>query len=618
MEVGRILQLCREIDPYEFEKLVAEIWRNYGYDCEVTSGSGDKGIDIIATRSAPVSEVNIIQAKRYSSDNKIGSKEVREYATLRQQEDADKVILVTTSEFTDPARDLAESLEVDIINGRELADQIVDLDLIDQLPSTDHHVDETDSDESADQSTQDSVDSSPDRADELLSVLDSTTAEQADMVIESLSAAEKEFLLNELPGKIPTKIGVDGHARLALSVALKHGSADQIWQGSGGDVQNTRAVHGVKAPRSGVTYPRSGWTRGSWLSNTRRVVPVAFGDFVVTSTPDDTIELRHRGSAIWETDPYGQIESSPALGETKLFVPTYDRNGGDIHILDVRSGEKIDRIKTDSRPISVITAGGAVYVSTLDGTVFMYDTNIASRIWTNETLRHSVSEVGSTNYNVKYLPEMALDSPDGISGRLFVPTIEGALSALDMETGEIQWKYTVEAEVWSNPAVTNNSILLPDSTGQITKLDIASGDEKWSRRPDVEIPDYASFPPDPTAHESQKGFPPTLAVQDGILCVNWYRYVIGMDTTSGSQIWEFEPRNGKPNSPLICDDMVYFTDLRRLYGIELSEGRGMFDYDLNKSKHRLAGDPMPGGDIGWAGDTIIVSTWNNIIALGGK
>lgn len=119
-----------EMDPYDFEKLVADIWRSYGYDCTVTSGSGDRGIDIVATKSAPVPEKTIIQAKRYKENNKIGSKQVREYATLRQQEkSADRIIIATTSTFTQPAIELAESLNVDTISGDRLVDMIVETDV---------------------------------------------------------------------------------------------------------------------------------------------------------------------------------------------------------------------------------------------------------------------------------------------------------------------------------------------------------------------------------------------------------------------------------------------------------------------------------------------------------
>lgn len=152
MTSNDILKECIQMDPYDFEDLVADIWRSYGYNCIVTSGSGDRGIDIVATKSAPVPEETIIQAKKYRQNNKIGSKQVREYATLRQQRgNADKIIIVTTSTFTQPAIELAESLSVDLVTGERLVEMIAETGVI--------H-----SEESRRYSTKDTADNASDRA----------------------------------------------------------------------------------------------------------------------------------------------------------------------------------------------------------------------------------------------------------------------------------------------------------------------------------------------------------------------------------------------------------------------------------------------------------------------
>lgn len=37
-----------EIDPFEFEHLIADIWDYLGWDTEVTSKAQDGGIDVVA------------------------------------------------------------------------------------------------------------------------------------------------------------------------------------------------------------------------------------------------------------------------------------------------------------------------------------------------------------------------------------------------------------------------------------------------------------------------------------------------------------------------------------------------------------------------------------------
>jgi len=110
------------IDPYDFEQLVADVWEAKGYDTTVRSKSGDEGIDVEAEKTG---YKEVIQAKRYNISNKLGSEDIRFYATLYQQEpEANSVVIVTSSEFTDEGRVLADKLKVDTFNGDELISEI--------------------------------------------------------------------------------------------------------------------------------------------------------------------------------------------------------------------------------------------------------------------------------------------------------------------------------------------------------------------------------------------------------------------------------------------------------------------------------------------------------------
>jgi len=113
-----VLQKTRGVDPYEFERFVAEIWENRGFNTTVRDGSGDRGIDVVAESR---DEKILIQVKRYSAENKVGSQEVRNYATLYQQvEDAHQVVLVTSGYFTSEAENLAEDLSVEPVDADSL------------------------------------------------------------------------------------------------------------------------------------------------------------------------------------------------------------------------------------------------------------------------------------------------------------------------------------------------------------------------------------------------------------------------------------------------------------------------------------------------------------------
>ena len=112
----------RELDPYEFEQFIAEVWTHRGWNTKVSQQSGDQGIDVIATREGPFLEKQLIQVKRYAPDNSVGSREIQQYSSLRHQEpDADSVVVVTTSRFTSQAEQLAEQLNVKLVDGVALS-----------------------------------------------------------------------------------------------------------------------------------------------------------------------------------------------------------------------------------------------------------------------------------------------------------------------------------------------------------------------------------------------------------------------------------------------------------------------------------------------------------------
>jgi hypothetical protein len=126
-----LLNKLRGIDEYEFEELVADVWSERGWDTRVTTGSNDREIDVIAEKHSPFHQKQLIQAKRYSTDNNIGSPDIQQYSSLRQQEsDVDAIVVVTTSSFSKQAQRTADDLNVKLINGEGFADLISDIGTI--------------------------------------------------------------------------------------------------------------------------------------------------------------------------------------------------------------------------------------------------------------------------------------------------------------------------------------------------------------------------------------------------------------------------------------------------------------------------------------------------------
>jgi hypothetical protein len=109
-----------KLTPDEFERVLADLWCAMGYTVTVVGGPGDKGIDILAVMERGVPFTVGIQAKCYGPTNKVGVREIREYASLLAKREVDSIIVVCTSGFTEEALREAKDLNVKTINGGQL------------------------------------------------------------------------------------------------------------------------------------------------------------------------------------------------------------------------------------------------------------------------------------------------------------------------------------------------------------------------------------------------------------------------------------------------------------------------------------------------------------------
>lgn len=87
-----------------YERYIARLYEQEGFSTSLTRRNADKGIDILAEKGG----VRIaVQAKHYSRGNKVSSTEVQRYSGLLARGDIHQVVIVTTSSFTQQAREVA-------------------------------------------------------------------------------------------------------------------------------------------------------------------------------------------------------------------------------------------------------------------------------------------------------------------------------------------------------------------------------------------------------------------------------------------------------------------------------------------------------------------------------
>jgi restriction system protein len=110
-----------ELDPLQFEELVAELFRAMGMQAVTTKRSGDGGVDVDALDPDPIRGGKIVvQVKRYR--NTVPPSAVRDLYGTVQDAGANKGILITTSSFGPGSHAFAGGKPLTLVQGSELVE----------------------------------------------------------------------------------------------------------------------------------------------------------------------------------------------------------------------------------------------------------------------------------------------------------------------------------------------------------------------------------------------------------------------------------------------------------------------------------------------------------------
>ena len=105
--------------PTDFESFCANLFRKIGYTAELTPPTNDGGYDILLTKE---NQKTIVECKCYQPKYKVGRPAVQKLVGANQIIAADKMIFITTSDFSPGALVYAKETGVDLINGLKLVE----------------------------------------------------------------------------------------------------------------------------------------------------------------------------------------------------------------------------------------------------------------------------------------------------------------------------------------------------------------------------------------------------------------------------------------------------------------------------------------------------------------
>lgn len=132
-----ILQKARELSPSKFEQLVLDLLLAMGYGgsnkdmAKVTPISHDNGVDGIIPEDALGLDKIYIQAKRYKEGLPVHKPEIQQFIGALNEQKASKGVFVTTSTFTQGARESVNNAtsKIVLIDGNALAQYMIEFNV---------------------------------------------------------------------------------------------------------------------------------------------------------------------------------------------------------------------------------------------------------------------------------------------------------------------------------------------------------------------------------------------------------------------------------------------------------------------------------------------------------
>lgn len=116
-ELPAAVENLMELDPYDFEAFVGELFRAMGYSkIGLMGGSGDRGVDVAA--EDPEGNSVVIQCKRYIGN--VSAEAVQRLHSFAVSRKAKRKIVVTTSGFTKQAKEEASNTATELVDGDTL------------------------------------------------------------------------------------------------------------------------------------------------------------------------------------------------------------------------------------------------------------------------------------------------------------------------------------------------------------------------------------------------------------------------------------------------------------------------------------------------------------------
>jgi len=183
-----------------------------------------------------------------------------------------------------------------------------------------------------------------------------------------------------------------------------------------------------------------------------------------TNTRESLIAFDLASGKVQWRRPYGDLEVSPLVHRQKILV---GNTAGFFFCVDKATGNMIWKFEiADNTLMKGIRSSAAIYAGTVffgaeDGAVYALDVESGKLRWRSET-------------------EGSITSTPCISGEtVFIGNLAGTVWALDAASGSVRWKASAGSSIYASPGVAHDLVYVGTTGGRLVALRGGTGETAW-------------------------------------------------------------------------------------------------------------------------------------------
>lgn len=282
-----------------------------------------------------------------------------------------------------------------------------------------------------------------------------------------------------------------------------------------------------------------------WKINTNASIvssPIVHDNILYMGNQDGTMQAISalNGSILWKFNTSGAINSTPAISNEKLTFLSMD---GYFYSIHATSGKLLWKFKTDGES------------------------------------KFKVKDYYTGEFKPDFW-DFYLSSPIIHNDVVYFGSSDSNLYALNLNTGELVWKFKTMASIHSSPAYYNNKIIVGSWDSSVYALDASTGDLRWQFETGKDFEQYIWH-----------GVQASPSVENDIVYVGSRDgSVYALNVETGKPIWSndnFE-RSWMPSSIAIDENNIYTGSSDAFALFTLKKENGEIQYRTNTKTYTFS------------------------------